>query len=191
MVGGLPSFLGRLLRKFRPGVAKCLIHDSAFNGIPANIRIESGAIDPDGSIGRPYTDDGTGLSPPLSWHGVPWNALSLALVIEDADSPTLVPFVHLLAWKLPARYRAFDAGSFKSKKHPGQNLELGRNGLGKCEYTPPDPLPGHGRHQYVVQLFALDRSLQFKAPPTRAHLKAAMQGHVVSKGLLIGSYERP
>jgi Raf kinase inhibitor-like YbhB/YbcL family protein len=190
MVRNFPSWLGRILRKMRPGVERAVIHHPDFAATPAGILLESSAIGQDGFIGRTHTDDGAGISPPLRWRGIPSNAAGLVLIVEDADSPTPSPFVHLLAWDLPARDNALDAGSFKSKGIAGADLKLGRNGMGKREYTPPDPLPGHGQHRYLFQLFALDTRLDFQSPPNKIKLKTAMKGHVVSKGMLTGTYER-
>jgi Raf kinase inhibitor-like YbhB/YbcL family protein len=180
-----------MLRGLRPGVEKTLIHHPDFAAAEVGMIIESDAFGPDESIAQIHTDDGTGESPPLRWSGVPPNASSLVIVVEDADSPTPSPFVHLLAWGLPAKDGSLGTGAFRSKGHEGANTRVGRNGLGKCEYAPPDPLPGHGRHRYVFQLFALDHRVDFPSPPNRAKLKTAMHGHVLSKGVLTGTYERP
>lgn len=191
MVRNFPSWLGRLLRNLRPGIGKTLIHHQDFATTSVELRVESSAFGTDGSISQLHTDDGNCSSPPLCWTGIPSNAMSLALVVEDADSPTPSPFVHLLAWDLPARDNTLATGYFKSKGHAGTDDRLGRNGLGKCEYTPPDPLPGHGPHHYVFQLFALDIRLEFATPPNRLKLQQAMLGHVLAKGEVIGTYTRP
>jgi hypothetical protein len=34
-----------------------------------------------------YTCEGKGVSPPLAWSGVPRNAKSLALIVDDPDAP--------------------------------------------------------------------------------------------------------
>jgi Raf kinase inhibitor-like YbhB/YbcL family protein len=191
MVKNFPSWIGRMLRSMRPGVEKALIHDPGFAASPSGLVIKSSAFEAGALIPEIHTDDGAGLSPPLRWRGVPSTAASLILVVEDADSPTPTPFVHLLGWNLPATASTLDAGAFKSKNHAGTHADIGRNGLGKCEYTPPDPLPGHGPHRYLFQLFALDHRLDFTSAPNRTRLKAAMAGHVLSKGILTGTYERP
>jgi Raf kinase inhibitor-like YbhB/YbcL family protein len=191
MVRSFPAWLGRILRNIRPGIERTVVHDPDFAAAPNGITLDSVAIGQGGSIALVHTDDGSGVSPPLRWRGVPSNAASLVLIIEDADSPTPSPFVHLLAWDLPARDGALEEGDLRSKGNAGADLKLGRNGLGKCEYTPPDPLPGHGQHRYLFQLFALDRRLDLQSPPSRVKLKAAMRGHVMSKGVMTGTYERP
>jgi Raf kinase inhibitor-like YbhB/YbcL family protein len=191
MVRNFPSWLGKLLKNWRPGIEKTVFHEPEFAAAPEVLTIASSAFGQSNPIGLLYTDDGNGISPPLEWDGVPSNALSLVLIIEDADSPTPKPFVHALAWDISSSKRSLDAGSLKSKTSAGDSLKLGRNGLGKAQYTPPDPLPGHGQHRYVFQVFALDQNLDFQVAPNRETLRAAMRGHVLCKGVLVGIYERP
>jgi phosphatidylethanolamine-binding protein (PEBP) family uncharacterized protein len=57
-------------------------------------------------------------------------------------------------------------------------------------WLPPDPPVGHGQHRYVFQVFALDTVPRFEARPGRAELLDKIKGHVIAKGLLIGTYER-
>jgi phosphatidylethanolamine-binding protein (PEBP) family uncharacterized protein len=42
----------------------------------------------------------------------------------------------------------------------------------------------------VFQVFALDTVPRFEARPGRAELLEKIKGHVIAKGLLIGTYER-
>jgi Raf kinase inhibitor-like YbhB/YbcL family protein len=190
MVKRFPSWLGKLLKSYRSGMVKTVFHDPGFAGSPAGLVIQSSDFGADNSMRPVYTDDGAGISPPLEWSGIPPHALSLILIVEDADSPTPMPFVHLLAWDIPVSRRLLEAGCLKSKSAGGDQTKLGRNGLGRCQYAPPDPLPGHGTHRYLFQLFAMDRLFNFSTPPNKAALKAAMRGHVVSRGCLTGTYER-
>jgi Raf kinase inhibitor-like YbhB/YbcL family protein len=52
------------------------------------------------------------------------------------------------------------------------------------------PCPPVGRHRYVHKLYALDTMLPDLNEPTKAELEAAMEGHVLARGELIGTYER-
>jgi phosphatidylethanolamine-binding protein (PEBP) family uncharacterized protein len=42
----------------------------------------------------------------------------------------------------------------------------------------------------VCQAFALDTTLSFDAPPSRKRFLEAIEGRVLAKGMLIGTYER-
>ena len=57
-------------------------------------------------------------------------------------------------------------------------------------YLPPDPPPGRGPHRYAFQVFALDTVPRFESQPGRTQLLDKIKGHVIAKGLLIGTYER-
>jgi Raf kinase inhibitor-like YbhB/YbcL family protein len=52
------------------------------------------------------------------------------------------------------------------------------------------PCPPIGRHRYFFKLYALDVPLADLERPTKAELEAAMTGHVLEKGELVGTYQR-
>jgi hypothetical protein len=52
------------------------------------------------------------------------------------------------------------------------------------------PCPPKGRHRYVHKLYALDTVLTGLDKPTRAAVEAAMKGHVIARGELVGTYEK-
>ncbi len=49
----------------------------------------------DGAIPSKYTCDGLGISPPLKWSAVPERTRSIAMLVDDPDSPDH-PFLHWL-----------------------------------------------------------------------------------------------
>ena len=57
-------------------------------------------------------------------------------------------------------------------------------------YAGPRPTPGHGPHRYHFQVFAIDEPVSDRVTTTKALLKR-MAGHVLSRGVLTGTYERP
>lgn len=191
MIGWMPSFVGRALRGMRAGLDKTLCHEAGLAAVPSTVALESAAFGPGGAKPRVHSVDGDGSSPPLVWHGVPAAARAVVLLVEDADSPTPAPFVHLVAWGLPTE-GAFPAGAFNAGSAAAKSgtVKLGRNGMMAAGYTPPDPPPGHGPHRYVYQVYALDHDPGFGSPPNRAALAAAIRGHAIAKGVLEGVYER-
>jgi phosphatidylethanolamine-binding protein (PEBP) family uncharacterized protein len=170
MLKHIPSTIGRMLKNVRPGLMKLLYYDPALKYVPETLRLTSGAFSDGQGLPVKYTSDGAKLSPPLRWEGVPAEAMSLVLVIEDADSPTPSPLTH-----------AIDAGL------PGIDGQLAEGAI--PHYLPPDPPPGHGFHRYVFQLFALDKALDMEKPSKKV-LRDAMNHHVVAKGKITGLYER-
>ncbi|MCG6895796.1 MAG: hypothetical protein LJE61_11170 [Thiocapsa sp.] len=47
-----------------------------------------------------------------------------------------------------------------------------------------------GRHRYFHKLYALDATLKLSGPSTRTEVVQAMQGHVLAKAGLMGTYQR-
>ena len=68
---------------------------------------------------------------------------------------------------------------------------MGRNSYLHAGWLPPDPPRGHGPHRYAFQLFALDEAPVFVKTPGRSAMVVALRGHVIAKGVLIGTYARP
>jgi phosphatidylethanolamine-binding protein (PEBP) family uncharacterized protein len=148
MLEKVPRVIGRALRNVRPGTEKLSIHDSAFQDVPDTIQLTSRAFFDAGPLPPQSTADGRESSPPLAWSGVPGDAKSLVLLIEDADSPTPHPLVHALLWDLPP----VDGGLASGELTQGtKELGVGRNSMLARTYMPPDPPRGHGAHHYAFQ----------------------------------------
>jgi Raf kinase inhibitor-like YbhB/YbcL family protein len=190
MLERIPVGLGHALRGVRAGYDKVVSEVDDFVHIPDTVALESPAFEDGGSIPPRYTVDGAKISPPLTWTRVPRDAESLALIVEDPDAPAAEPLVHLIAWDLPPDLAELPEGELKSPGHAGLTENLGRNAYQQAAWLPPDPPAGHGPHLYVFQTFALDRRLDFGRPPSRKAVTEAMRGHVLAKGVLVGTYER-
>ncbi|HQR18876.1 MAG TPA: YbhB/YbcL family Raf kinase inhibitor-like protein, partial [Gemmatimonadales bacterium] len=52
------------------------------------------------------------------------------------------------------------------------------------------PCPPIGRHRYFHKLYALDVTLPDLGTPGKPALEAAMQGHVLAKAELMGTYQK-
>lgn len=105
-------------------------------------------------------------------------------MMEDPDAVSARPFVHWLAWNVdPAQ------GSLAEASVPAGMIQ-GRNSHGDTVYFGPRP-HGSKPHHYHFQLFALDRMLVLPAGADRDMLLAAMSGHVLAKGDLVGLFAQP
>ncbi|MFG5118684.1 YbhB/YbcL family Raf kinase inhibitor-like protein [Methylorubrum sp. POS3] len=189
MLEKLPHAVGEALSKVRAGSEKAAFHTLAEHA-PDRIRVTSPAFPEGGPIPARYTADGEGVSPPLAVEGVPTEAAALVLFVEDPDAPALHPFVHLIAWNLPPRDQTLPEGAFASPAGEGTRHDLGRNSFLKDGWLPPDPPTGHGPHRYLFQAFALARTPDLSAAPGRSALLDALNGNVMAKGMLTGTYER-
>jgi Raf kinase inhibitor-like YbhB/YbcL family protein len=134
-----------------------------------------------------HTCDGEDLSPPLGWTGVPVETRAFALICDDPDAPRGT-WVHWVLWNLPA-----DAVELGQGVPPRPELPSGaRQGLndgGDLGYSGPCPPPGKP-HRYFFRLYALDSALNLSPGLHRSDLDAAMDGHILARGTVMGTYER-
>jgi Raf kinase inhibitor-like YbhB/YbcL family protein len=148
----------------------------------------SPAIPPGGEIPAQYTCDGTDISPPLSWSGVPQGTQSLVVVIEDPDAPSGV-FRHWAAFDIPPGSPGLDAGYTATR--PATGLHEARNDFGKIGYSGPCPPKGHGIHHYHFRLLAISRpTLELGAAATAAEVLKAAQPYLIQQTELVGTYHR-
>lgn len=137
-----------------------------------------------------YTCDGDDTSPPLSWSGIPSRAKSLALIVDDPDAPDPAApqrtWVHWVLYNLPPDTSGLRKG-VTSRDLPSGTRE-GLNDWRLAGYG--GPCPPVGRHPYIHKLYALDVVLPDLGKPDKAALEKAMQGHVIDKAELVGTYQR-
>ncbi len=187
MLEKLPTFVGRSLRRVRPGLDRIVAEHRDISVAPSVLKLESDAFEHGRELPERYTADGGGISPPLRWWGTPDDTRSLALIVEDADSPTLNPLVHAIVFDMPPVLDELVEGEIGPH---GEDSVLGVNSYFQTRWLPPDPPPGHGPHRFAFQLFALDDEPELAGHPGRTALINAMRGHVIGRGVLIGTYQR-
>jgi Raf kinase inhibitor-like YbhB/YbcL family protein len=143
-----------------------------------------------GGIPRKYTCEGTDVSPPLAWSAIPDGAKSLALIVDDPDAPDpaapKLTWVHWVLYNIPPTTTGFPE-AVASRNLPAGTLE-GKNDWRRTGYG--GPCPPIGRHRYFHKLYALDIVLPNLGEPTRADLEKAMEGHVLGRAELIGTYQK-
>ena len=143
-----------------------------------------------GGIPRQHSCDGADVSPALQWRGVPAEARSLVLIMDDPDAPDpaapRMTWVHWLLYNLPPSTTGLAEG-IVSQQLPSGTLE-GKNDWKRPGYG--GPCPPIGRHRYFHKLYALDTLLPDLRSPTKAQLEAAMHGHVIASAELVGTYQR-
>jgi Raf kinase inhibitor-like YbhB/YbcL family protein len=191
MLEKLPDSIGHALHGVRAGLDEIAFNTLGLREGMATIAISSLAFADHAPIPARYTADGEGLSPPLQWISVPAQAMSLVLMVEDADSPTPNPLVHAIVVNLPAGEGALAEAALASADHEGSGVHAGRNSYLQAAWLPPDPPPGHGVHRYAFQIFALAIAPDFSDTPGRDEVMAALRAHALASGLLIGTCERP
>jgi Raf kinase inhibitor-like YbhB/YbcL family protein len=157
------------------------------------IKMSSGAFEAGQPIPKLYTGDGDDRSPPLSWNGVPTGTKEFALICDDPDAPTPKPWVHWVIYKIPAQTKSLEEGVPRQPEPPTPKGALqGVNSFpsDNIGYRGPAPPKGHGTHHYHFKLYALDAPLNLKAALDKEAVLAAMKGHILGEGEIIGTYER-
>ena len=139
----------------------------------SRIGVSSAAFQGGGTIPDRFTCKGANTNPPLHFDGIPKNARSLVLLVDDPDAPGGL-FNHWLVWNIAP------ATSQIAEKSVPAGAAQGENDFGKIGYG--GPCPPAGAHRYYFRVFALDQKLDLKSGAKRAALDRALQGHVVARG---------
>jgi Raf kinase inhibitor-like YbhB/YbcL family protein len=152
--------------------------------------LTSAAFEPGGSIPIRFTCEGTNVSPPLAWNGVPSGTRSLVLIVDDPDAPDpaapRMTWVHWVLYGLPSAAAGLPEGVAPGALPAG--TRQGTNDFMTTAYG--GPCPPVGRHRYFHKLYALDTVLPDLGKPRKGDLERAMKGHVLGEAQLIGTYQK-
>ena len=144
--------------------------------------IESSAFINGGEIPKKYGYKYDNVSPPIKIQGVPADANSLALIMDDPDAMKAVGkvWVHWLVWNIDPKTLEISEGSIPSGSAEGKTDfdEIGYGG----------PAPPDKRHTYVFKLFALKTKLELKQGSTKAQLENSMNGKILDQAILKGTF---
>ena len=146
----------------------------------AKMKITSSAFQQGGNIPSKFSCDGPNTNPPLQISDAPPGAKSLVLIVDDPDAPSGL-FTHWAVWNISPQTTTVAEGS--TPKGVQGTSDFGKSGYG-------GPCPPSGAHRYYFKIFALDRELDLRSGAKRSQLDAAMKGHVVAQGELMGRYSR-
>jgi Raf kinase inhibitor-like YbhB/YbcL family protein len=153
-------------------------------------RLTSSAFGPGAEIPAQYTCTGGDKSPPLEWSGAPAGTKSFALIVDDPDAPD--PAAPKRTWVHWVRYDIAGSQTFLPENAgaaaPRPPARMGLNDSSKSVYG--GPCPPVGRHRYFFKLYALDTDLGELAEPTKAAIEKAMEGHVLGKAELMGTFQK-
>jgi len=151
------------------------------------ITVTSTAFTPGKPIPVKYTGQGEDISPDLFWRDTPSGVVSFALVCDDPDAPAGT-WVHWTMWNIPAASTGLAQDVPTNVSLPDDSVQ-GVTSAGTSGYH--GPMPPHGNaHRYYFRIYALDTMLSLPTSANRTQLDAAMRGHVLSQGQLMGTYQR-
>lgn len=149
------------------------------------MKITSAAFHNSESIPGKYTCDGGNINPPFLFADIPSTAKSLAFIMEDPDVPRTLRsdgmFDHLVMWNIPPETKIIEEGALPAGI-------FGKNTAGTEKYI--GPCPPDMEHRYFFKLFALDGDISIPAGSTKEELFRAMEGRIIEKAELVGTYNR-
>lgn len=148
------------------------------------MQLTSPSFEHEGTIPRKYTCEGENVVPPLKIRGVPEDAVSLVLIMDDPDVPLALRedgmWDHWIVYDIPPATTEIREGEEPEGTHglgTADNLDY----FGPC---PPDT-----EHRYYFKLYALDTRLDLPERASKQQVEQAMQGHVLDQTELMGRYE--
>lgn len=128
-----------------------------------------------------YTCDGDDVNPELRFDRVPPQTASLAVIVDDPNSPS-GNWLHWSVWNIPPTVTVIAEDSVPKGARQGETdfSEVGYGG----------PCPSYGEHEYRFQVFALDCLLDVSNGAPRHVVEEAMEGHVLAMAQIEGRYQR-
>lgn len=145
------------------------------------MELTSDAFEHNGLIPAKYTCQGQDINPQLSITGVPSNAKSLALIVDDPDAPSKT-WIHWVLYNIdPFTQEIGEAGI-------PENASEGLTDFGSTEYG--GPCPPSGTHRYRFKLYALDSVLELGEGESIDVVEEAMHRHIIDETELVGLYKK-
>ena len=144
----------------------------------ATLTISSRAFEHGAHIPLKYTCEGEDINPPITVKGIPAEAVSLVLIIEDPDAPGGI-FDHWVVWNIAP------TELIKENSVPGLS---GQNSTGGFGYT--GPCPPSETHRYFFKVYALDTLLDLESDTDKKVVEQALHDHVIAYGELMGLYKK-
>ena len=153
--------------------------------------LESPAFLSQNEIPKIYTCEGRDISPPIVWRGVPTEAISLVLIVEDPDAPDphapKMVWDHWIVFNIPNEITSIPE-NIKNMVDLDPRIRLGKNSWDRLSYG--GPCPPIGRHRYIFKLYALNINLDLSEGASKQEILRAMQGHILKEATLVGTYQK-
>ncbi len=146
------------------------------------LAVTSRSFSSDGEIPVDYTCDGADRSPQITWSAPPAGTKTFAVVVEDPDAASGT-FTHWIVYNIGADARTLPEAVDPSTLGGASGL----NDFKRPGYGGPCP-PQLEIHHFAFRVFALNAVLEAGPEPNRDAIDAAMSGHVLAAGALVGSF---
>ena len=156
-----------------------------FKLLPAKgtLTISSPAFKDGGDMPMDNTQYGKNVFPGLQWSKGPYGTRTFVIVMQDADAIRGDDAIlHWTIYDIPAGVTKLEPGMTA----PPVGAAYGPNIGGSAQpWRGPRP-PAGPKHRYPIQIFALDTVIPVDPAITFPALKAAMAGHVLASGQMVG-----
>jgi len=148
----------------------------------APLQLTSPAFEDSDPIPREYGYTERNVNPPLEIGGVPDDADSLALVVDDPDAvePAGKVWDHWVVWNIDPATETIPEDWDASEAVESEN-DYGNRGYG-------GPNPPNREHSYRFRLYALDEPVALDTGSTKNELLSTIEQHVVDEAQLEGTY---
>ncbi len=143
------------------------------------------------------------VSPPLEWTGIPEGTQSIALLMESDqiahETDPDAKWTHWLIWNIPADATGVPerVATTTEVAAIGPDVRQGTNDENVVGYFGPCPVPTTVNYrqtkvkivfEYTFHVYALDTVLDLPAGATRAEFLQAIEGRVLSSGVIKGEF---
>ncbi len=147
------------------------------------LKLESSAFLDGKEIPRKYGYKNGNVRPQLTINGITSNTQSLVIIMDDPDAQAAVGkiWVHWIIWNIDP-----NTNEISESVIPLGSLE-GKTDFGDIGYG--GPAPPDKRHTYFFKLYALDTKLDLENGSSKQQIENAMEGHILEKTELTGTYE--
>jgi Raf kinase inhibitor-like YbhB/YbcL family protein len=147
------------------------------------IELRSSAFNDHTLIPDRFSYEGGNVSPPLEWGEIPDGTKELVLLCEDPDAPRGT-FTHWVVTNISPDATSVAEGALPDRATPG------RNGFGQRGWGGPRPPVGDKPHRYFFRLYAADKPLGLGEGATAEKVHAALEGHTLARGTVVGLFGR-
>ena len=130
---------------------------------------------------------GENVSPALSWSNAPEKTKSFVVLMFDPDGLLGQGVSHWVGYGIPASVKGFKEGALTQAK----NFVGGKGTRDNALYIGPCPPVGDAPHHYLFTVIATDLDPgALKPGMTRDEVYAAIKGHALVGGSIVGRYAR-
>lgn len=150
-----------------------------------SIEVTSSAFTDGGAIPIEYGGQGRDISPALHLTGVADEAVAIAIIMDDIDHPLFGVYNHWTIWNIPPME---DIPAEIAHGESVAALDGAVQGAGYGRHRYRGPKPPTGSHRYRYNVFVLETMLKLEATSGKEALLAAMEGHILQYGNIVGWY---